>query len=120
MKNTETLHEVTGKSGHKPSTFDFLRARRESEYPTEDIDVYAEALSKMNLGDLQTHAMDKGIKPCPDRRKLESNLINQFKVIMAKRRANKRTRKMSPEELERLERQRQKSIERNGFLRTRI
>lgn len=115
----DNKYEVHGIHGQKPSVFDFLRAKRETEYPTDNVDVYAEALSRMNLGDLQTHAMDKGIKPSPDRRKLETHLINQFKAITAKRKANHKSRKMTAEEIQRLEIQRQKSIERNGFLRTR-
>ena len=118
--NEELKHEITGENGRKPSTWDYLRMRAEHSYPTEDVQVYAESISKMNLGDLQTHAMDKGIRPSSDRRKLESSLINHFKVIQAKRSANKASRKFTAEEKERIEKQRQKSIERAGFLRTRV
>lgn len=116
----ETKHEITGENGRKPSTWDYLRARAEHSFPTDDVRVYAESLSKMNLGDLQTHAMDKGIRPSPDRRKLEASLINHFKTIQAKRSANRASRKITSEEKERIEKQRQKSIERAGFLRTRV
>lgn len=116
----ELKYEVTGENGRKPSIFEYLRMRNEHQYPTDDIKVYAEAISKMNLGDLQTHAMDKGIKPSPDRRKLEANLINQFKSIALKRKASKESRKITPDEVQRIEKQRQKSIERAGFLRTRV
>jgi hypothetical protein len=120
MSDEQTKYEVTAISGRKPTVFEFLRAKNESEYPTDDAKVYAEVISKMNLGDLQTHAMDKGIKPSPDRRKLESILINQFKAVIAKRKANKQSRKMSQQDIENAEKNRQKSIERAGFLRTRV
>jgi hypothetical protein len=120
MSEEQTKYEVTAISGRKPTIFEYLRAKSETEYPTDDVKVYAEAIAKMNLGDLQTHAMDKGIKPSPDRRKLESNLINQFKAIMSKRKANRQSRKVSQQDVENAERQRQKSIERAGFLRTRV
>lgn len=116
----QNKYEVTGQNGRKPSVFDFLRLKGEFQYPTEDVNIYAESLSKMNLGDLQTHAMDKGIKPYADRRRLELALINNFKTVMAKKKALKSSRKISSEEIEEIERQRQKSIERAGFLRTRI
>jgi hypothetical protein len=64
--------------------------------------------------------MDKGIKPSPDRRKLESNLINQFKLTTSKRTASKQSRKFTQKDVETIEKQRQKSIERAGFLRTRV
>lgn len=118
-ENPDTKYVSTAINGKNPSIFDFLRMKGENVYPTDDLEVYASCISKMNLGDLQTHAMDKGIKPSPDRRKLETHLINQFKAITAKRKANHKSRKMTAEEIQRLEIQRQKSIERNGFLRTR-
>lgn len=116
----ELKYEVTGENGKKPSIFEYLRMRAEHLYPTDDIKVYAEAIAKMNLGDLQTHAMDKGIKPSPDRRKLEANLINQFKSVVLRKKAAKESRKISSQEVQRIEQQRQKSIERAGFLRTRV
>ena len=107
-----------GENGRNPSVFDFLRSKAEFEYPTEDLKVYASVISKMNLGDLQTHAMDKGIKPSPDRRRLEAVLVNQFKSVISKRNASKASRKFTPEQIESIELQRKKSLERAGFLRT--
>jgi len=62
--------------------------------------------------------MDKGIKPSPDRRRLEAVLVNQFKTVMSKRKASKASRKFTPEQIETIELQRKKSLERAGFLRT--
>lgn len=120
MSEEETKYEVSAINGRKPSVFEYLRKKKEYEYPTDDVRVYAEAIAKMNLGDLQTHAMDKGIKPSPDRRKLEAVLINQFKSVALKRKANKQSRKVSAEDIQQMELKRQKSIERAGFLRTRV
>jgi hypothetical protein len=120
MNTEENKYEVTGENGKKPSVWEYIRMRGEYQYPTTDINVYAEAIAKMNLGDLQTHAMDKGIKPSPDRRRLEVMLLNQFKATLARRKANKQTRKLDFDEKQRLEEQRKKSIERAGFLRTRF
>lgn len=120
MSKEENKYQVTGESGKKPSLFEYLRMRSEFQYPTEDVQVYAEAIARMNLGDLQTHSMDKGVKPSPDRRKLEVLLINQFKSTLLKRKVGKESRKIGAEEKKILEDQRQKSIERSGFLRTRF
>lgn len=118
MKEEEMKNIAHGENGRNPSIFDFLRSKSEFEYPTEDVKVYASTISKMNLGDLQTHAMDKGIKPSPDRRRLEAVLVNQFKSVMSKRKASKASRKFTPEQIENIELQRKKSLERAGFLRT--
>lgn len=114
----DTKHTATAINGQNPTTWDFLRAKGEFSYPTEDVNVYAKILSQMNLGDLQAHAMDKGIKPSSNRRQLESVLVNNFRSIMGRRKANKLNRKKTAEEIKQLEEKRQKSIERNGFLRT--
>jgi hypothetical protein len=118
MNEEINKHIVHGENGRNPSIFDFLRSKAEFEYPTDDIKVYSDAISKMNLGDLQTHAMDKGIKPSSDRRRLESVLINQFKNVMLKRKASKRSRKFTEDQIKTMEEQRKKSLERSGFLRT--
>jgi hypothetical protein len=118
MKQEEMKNVVHGENGKNPSVFDFLRSKAEFEYPTEDVKVYASVISKMNLGDLQTHAMDKGIKPSPDRRRLEAVLINQFKTVVAKRKAAKKSRKFTAEQITTMDEQRKKSLERSGFLRT--
>ena len=118
MSTEITKHTSTAINGQNPTIFDYLRAKGEYSYPTEDVQVYASSISKMNLGDLQTHAMDKGIKPSSDRRRLEVALINQFKSVMSKRKAAKLTTKMTQEKIDEIEAQRQKSIERASGLRT--
>ncbi len=111
-------YEITGENGQQPSIFEFLRRKGEANYPTDNVQVYANTLQKMNLADLQTHAMDHGIKPCPDRQKLQALLLNEFKRVVSKRNEAKVNRKVSAEELKRQAEIRRKSIERSSFLRT--
>jgi len=108
---------VTAENGRQPSVFDYLKLRGEFSYPTEDVEVYARSIQKMNLGDLHTHAMDKGIKPSHDRRRLEHALIAQFKQVSFKRQASKQSNKFTSEQLKQIEEKRQKSIERSSSLR---
>lgn len=110
-------YTATAINGQNPSLFDYLRMKGEYSYPTEDAKVYASSIGRMNLADLQKHAMDKGIKPSSDRKRLELTLLNQFKSVMAKRQAAKVTRKLTPEQLKEAEEKRQKSIDRAGDLR---
>jgi hypothetical protein len=116
MKDT-TKHIITGEHGTNPSLNDFLKLRGEYQYPTEDPKVYASSIAKMNLADLQTHAINKGIKPTGDRRRLECALVNQFKSVIAKRKATSLSTKLTAEQILELEEKRKKSIERAGNLR---
>lgn len=117
MSTDINKYMVTGENGQNPSVFDYLRLKGEMSYPTEDVKVYANSIAKMNLGDLQTHAMDKGIKPSGDRRRLEQALINQFKQVIAKRKAAKQTTKFTQEQIKDMEEKRIRSIQRNSALR---
>lgn len=109
---------TTAETDKNPSVFDYLRLRGEFAYPTDSVEVYAKSLTAMNLGDLHTHAMDKGIKPSHDRRRLEQALLNQFKQVTARRKAAKTNSKFTAEQLKEIEQKRQRSIERNTALRT--
>lgn len=115
-----TKNISTAINGQNPSLFDYLRMKGEYSYPTDDAKVYASSIASMNLGDLQTHAMDKGIKPSSDRRRLEIALLNQFKSVMNKRKASKMTNKFTPEQIKDMEEKRRLSIERAGDLRARL
>lgn len=117
MKDDINKHVVTGEGGKNPSVFDYLRLKGEFSYPTESVEVYSRSIAKMNLGDLQTHAMDKGIKPSGDRRRLESALISQFKQVVAKRSAAKMSNKFTADQIKKMEEKRKKSIERSAGLR---
>lgn len=117
MKTDINKYITTAETGKNPSVFDYLKLRGEFAYPTDNVEVYARSLSLMNLGDLHTHAMDKGIKPGHDRRRLEQSLLNQFKQVTARRKAAKNSSKFTAEQLKEIEEKRQRSIERNTALR---
>ena len=50
-----------------------------SPYNTKAINEYSSQLQKMNLLEMQTHAIGLGIRPCGDRELLQKTLINLFK-----------------------------------------
>lgn len=50
----------------------------QKSYNVETKEEYTKQLSRLNLVDIQNHAMKLGIVPLPDRRRLERVLINEF------------------------------------------
>jgi hypothetical protein len=66
MKKQKTLSEILG-------------FRVQSPYETKDIVTYERSLKKMNMLDLQSHAIELGLRPSDDRHLLEKTLVNTFK-----------------------------------------
>lgn len=113
----ESKYTAKAVNGPNPTVFDYLKAKGSFNFPTDDVQVYAQAVANMNLGDLQAHAIDKGVRPSSDRRRLELALVNNFKQIIARKKANANSLKRSKEQIEKEEELRQKSLERSGHLR---
>lgn len=55
-----------------------FNSRQERLYPTENAKEYKSIIEKMNLAELQDHAISLGFKPSHNRQNLEKTLISQF------------------------------------------
>lgn len=78
--------KVEDSSGNEPGNkFNFksldevFSSNARNPYKTNSKDSYENQIKKMNIADLQTHAISLGIKPSRNRTMLERNLISLFR-----------------------------------------
>ncbi len=94
-------HTADGRKQEPLSIYDVL-GMKATPYGTTDEPEYRKKINSMNLSDLQSHAMELGLKPSNDRRFLEERLVKQFKVSRSSYKAASVKRpKMDPEKRER-------------------
>ena len=55
-----------------------FNSRQDRLYPTNNIKEYQSIIEKMNLAELQDHAISLGFKPSHNRQNLEKTLVAQF------------------------------------------
>lgn len=76
MRTNETA--TTGRDVETIAEFVFGDSRYHNPYKTEDIEIYAKELARMNLIDLQNEAIAKNIKPSGGRSAIIAKLKKEF------------------------------------------
>lgn len=71
-------HKADGQNGKNPTLRDMLATSKFANYRVEDMDEYTKKIRAMNLSDLHYHAIQLGIKPHSDRRRMERLLFQEF------------------------------------------
>lgn len=70
---------ATGKeSGSKPSVHQMMNFSAFGRYKAKTLEDYQKRLASMNLSDLHRHAIDFGVKPNSDRKRMTNALSSQF------------------------------------------
>lgn len=99
------MNIVTGKKDSGPSLFEKIGFSHFYKFGAEDIDEYVKNLNKMNLSDLQAHAMKLGVMPKHDRNRIIRTLKQEFTKAKTERDVSRlpHAGKRSPETQAKLE-----------------
>lgn len=71
-------HIINGENGKNLTLKEMLATSKFASYKTENVEEYMQKIKAMNLSDLHVHAIDLGIRPHSDRRRMERLLIQEF------------------------------------------
>lgn len=72
---------MDGRMKRPPMTINEVLGKKEfGPYKTDNEADYAASIERMNLSDLQAHAIKCGIRPGTDRKKLIARLLKEFKT----------------------------------------